>query len=110
MLKQRDMEVTFNLPPNPFIRSGRAIGYSFLISKTDTELVIGVRNTQYGFPFADALEALRLFEIRQIDKESKQIVFRYSWSVDWIHKYFLIAGVAEQMAYEKLLATAEFSK
>jgi hypothetical protein len=61
------MEVTFTLPPNPFVRSGQATKHYLLMSMTDLEMNLGVHTTQEGFPFSDAIETLMLYEFRQLD-------------------------------------------
>ena len=54
--QQRDIEVQFDLPPNPFLKHGTAQKHYLLLRKTETEMDIAVRVTQSGFPYADAGE------------------------------------------------------
>ena len=106
MLLERDSAYNFTLQGNPFVQSGTVYNHYLLITNSTLEFVLGLRVTMGGFTLADALEMTTLWEVRQVDDESKQMVLRYSYQIDWKNKPALLVDLINSIVTTKLADAA----
>ena len=110
VLQQRDIEVAFDLPPNPFIKHATATKHYLLLNKTETSLDIAVLDNQNGFPYAESFETLEFWEIKAADPRSNQVAVRHSWMIDWKNRPWAFGSLIENTAHDKVQLAIDFFK
>lgn len=72
------------------------------VEQSATVLDYGIRVSQSGFPYSDCAELLEFIQVRSVDARSHQVVVRFSSSIDWNNKPFLIDKLYTKMSKSKV--------
>ena len=106
--KHRVVKSKSKLPQNPVSSYIDNVRNSYLLTMTDTALVIQDVNTGSGFKFADSSMTKLRWEVYQPNANSTRCVLRNSWHFEWIKKPWVTSGDIYDLTEQKIHETINY--